>query len=232
MNSRIILALDNLQSLDVAIRVAQQAKAYVWGYKVHGLLISYGTSVVTLLKEYGWVFADLKLHDISSAVRDCVYRLAIAGANLISVHAASNFSIDQGIASFLKRCDTQLVGVTNLTSMSDKVCKQIYGQSTEDIVRRLVKTTKANRLHGIVCPPTEVPVAKSIAPNLLVVAPGITPKWFQRHDEQVRTASPTDVIKGGADLIVIGRPILQFEDIQEALEKLNKEVEAAVKMRG
>ncbi len=231
MNSRIILALDNLQSLDVAIRVAKQAKQYVWGYKVHSLLISYGTSVVTILKEYGRVFADLKLYDISSATRDCVYRLALSGANLISINVASNFSVDQGIASFLKRCNTMLVGVTNLTSMSDEVCKQIYGQDTKYVVRRLVKTTKTNGLQGIVCPPNEVPVAKYFAPDLLVVVPGITPKWFRRRDEQLRTGSPTDAIKRGADLLVVGRPILQFEDIEEALQKLNKEVEVAAKGR-
>lgn len=42
--------------------------------------------------------------------------------------------------------------------------------------------------------------------NMLMVTPGIRPKWSVA-DDQKRITTPAEAIKSGADYLVIGRPI-------------------------
>jgi orotidine-5'-phosphate decarboxylase len=52
------------------------------------------------------------------------------------------------------------------------------------------------------------------APNLLRVTPGI--RIDDTGDDQARTATPTVAISAGADLLVVGRPITQSPDPENA----------------
>jgi orotidine-5'-phosphate decarboxylase len=59
------------------------------------------------------------------------------------------------------------------------------------------------------------------------ICPGVRPLWYAAGDDQTRTATPADAIRDGADLLVIGRPILRAADMVAALEQTNAEIEAA-----
>lgn len=56
------------------------------------------------------------------------------------------------------------------------------------------------------------------------ICPGIRPLWYQENDDQERTMTPKEAKEAGADLFVIGRPLLNSEDIIEAINKTNEEL--------
>ena len=60
------------------------------------------------------------------------------------------------------------------------------------------------------------------------ICPGIRPRWYLRDDDQARTATPAEAVKNGADLLVIGRPILKSDDLVGAVQRTNAEIAAAV----
>jgi orotidine-5'-phosphate decarboxylase len=60
------------------------------------------------------------------------------------------------------------------------------------------------------------------------ICPGIRPSWYREDDDQQRTATPADAIRQGADLLVIGRPLLGAADIAGAVERTNTEIAQAM----
>jgi orotidine-5'-phosphate decarboxylase len=64
-----------------------------------------------------------------------------------------------------------------------------------------------------------------------IVTPGIRPEDSVRDDQQ-RIATPRAAIAGGADYLVIGRPITRAADPVAALAAINREVEQAIRAEG
>ena len=95
------------------------------------------------------VMADVKLHDIPSTMENSVINLINAGANIITIHCASNFRPKND--SVLK----YLAGVTMLTSFTDLEVKWIYDKRTEEIVRDFSDIALMNHY---AYSPREVPV--------------------------------------------------------------------------
>ena len=82
----------------------------------------------------------------------------------------------------------------------------------------------------MICSPLEArAVKKKFGKNFLAVTPGIRPDWGDGADDQKRKATPGMAVSNKADLLVIGRPIRDAADPVEAAEKINREVETALK---
>ena len=64
--------------------------------------------------------------------------------------------------------------------------------------------------------------------NIKKICPGIRPSWYREDDDQHRTATPAAAIRQGADLLVIGRPLLGADDIAGAVERTNAEIAQAL----
>ena len=99
-------------------------------------------------------------------------------------------------------------------------CRQVEG---------LVDLAVQNGLDGIVSSPLEVAALRSRfqRKELVLVTPGIRPEGWP-PDDQARTASAGDAISAGADVIVVGRPILRAEDPGQAARQLVGEIERAL----
>jgi len=74
----------------------------------------------------------------------------------------------------------------------------------------------------VVCSPKEVESLNKY--SMKKICPGIRPDWYQEKDDQKRTMTPKEAVKAGADLLVIGRPILRSDNIIEALRRTNNEM--------
>ncbi|MDO8495081.1 MAG: orotidine-5'-phosphate decarboxylase [bacterium] len=204
----IIVALDGMTKKE-ALKMAQELKGLVWGFKVNDLLFE-GVEIIKKLKKFGKVFADAKLHDIPNTVANSVARLSKAEADLITVHASGGVEMMRAAKKVAGK--SKLIAVTVLTS-------QKSGKS----VGQLAKDAQKAGVDGVVCSADELKKVKKLK-NLIKVVPGIRPEWYKSKDDQQRIASPRQALENGADFLVIGRPITQSPSPLAALKKILAEV--------
>ena len=83
---------------------------------------------------------------------------------------------------------------------------------------------------GVICSGEEVAAVKEISPSgFKAVVPGIRPAWSViGNDDQSRVTTPAQAIERGADMIVVGRPIRDAENPQEAAQKILKEISSVL----
>lgn len=219
MTSRIILPLDNI-AWDDARRIFELTQGLVWGYKLRRSVLERGLTVVAEAKKYGNVMLDFKLYDIPSAMTESLRMHMAAGADITTVHCTAGYDP----AAFGMSAD-HIAGVTILTSTTTGDFNRYYGgESISDMVQRMARDAEG-RYEYLVCSPRELQQIGSL--QIRKICPGIRPSWYTADDDQQRTATPADAIRDGADLLVIGRPILAAKNVAEALERTNAEVGAA-----
>lgn len=223
MESPIVLPLDAM-SENQALAIAERLQGLVWGYKVNDLLVECGVDIITKLKKYGRVFADPKLHDIPNTIANGVKKLDEAGADLITVHASGGSKMIQEACRTARHA--KILAVTVLTSLTDADAQQVYGNSAAETVRKFALLAKEAGAYGIVCSPEELAMLseESTLKELKKVVPGIRPTWYEKADDQSRKATPRGARDLGADLLVIGRPIIKHEDPRKAAEMVLAEL--------
>ena len=67
---------------------------------------------------------------------------------------------------------------------------------------------------------------KSLGSDVLIITPGI--RLEKSEDDQKRVMGPGEAIKGGADFIVVGRPVIKAADPVKVAEMINREVSDAI----
>ena len=89
--------------------------------------------------------------------------------------------------------------------------------SPQDQVVRLAKLAHSAGVAGLVCSPQEVAaVRQAIGNEPLLVVPGVRPAGTEGTDDQARFATPSQAIAAGASMLVVGRPITQAADPDQA----------------
>lgn len=124
---------------------------------------------------------------------------------------------------------TELLVVTVLTSMGESTLKEIgfTGTVIENVVR-LANLAADAGADGVVASAQEVGAIKSSSEGKLkVICPGVRPVWARRKGDQKRVVTPEDAARSGADHIVVGRPIIDNADPQEAAFAIIRELERA-----
>ncbi|HET8574774.1 MAG TPA: orotidine-5'-phosphate decarboxylase [Candidatus Paceibacterota bacterium] len=213
---KIIVALDGIDK-EKALKVAHTLQGEVWGFKVNDLIFE-DLEIISALKRFGKVFADVKLHDIPNTVENSVRRLSKKGADIITVHASGGVEMMKAAKRAANTNKSKIIAVTVLTSLS--------AENTKGRVEELAKEAAEAGIDGIVCSGQELEAIQNISEmrNMLKIVPGIRPSWYQVSDDQVRTTTPQKALGLGADLLVIGRPmIVQVNDPRIALEKICRE---------
>ena len=224
MVNRIIIPLD-LEYSD-ARKMVDQFDTKICRLKIgKQLFTSVGPLAVKEFQSMGFdIFLDLKFHDIPNTVYEAVKSAADHGVWMTNVHASGG---EEMLAASKKALDDfesppLLIGVTLLTSLSQDSLKEIGFNNLEDQVLRLAGLVKNSGLDGVVCAPTDIDLIKTKFGNsFLSVTPGGRPEDADSNDQN-RISTPREAIKRGADYIVIGRPITQAKNPQEALEKIHK----------
>lgn len=221
--TKIVLALDGMSKVD-AILIARSLRDEVWGFKVNDLLIQEGCNIVSELKSYGKVFADAKFHDIPNTVYNSIRRLERAGADLITVHSSGGRDMMAAAVDASK--DAQILAVTLLTSISQDLCSEMYHCTTDSYVLARSREAASVGAFGVVCSPQELKLLSDQPElkSLHKVTPGIRPSWYKVADDQSRILTPGEAVRGGASLIVVGRPITKHKDPKEAAQMINEEL--------
>lgn len=237
-DDRLIVALD-VSTMDAMKSIVSSLGDSVSFYKV-GMELFYaeGDQTVRYLQSQGkHVFLDLKLHDIPNTVAHGVSSLTRLGANLITIHGQGGPIMMKAAAQAARESAEQLgierpklLAITVLTSFDDEAWTSIGGQlPISDQVIRLAKLAKESGMDGVVCSALEAKmIREACGPNFLIVTPGIRPSFAATNDQK-RIATPASALADGASRLVIGRPITQAANPQEAVRLIIEEMESLSK---
>jgi orotidine-5'-phosphate decarboxylase len=116
--------------------------------------------------------------------------------------------------------------------MDHRAMKEVgIGGEPKVRVVKLAQLAKKSGVDGVVASVQEArAIRKACGREFLIVTPGVRPKDKDgaiKHDDQARTATPTEAIKAGADFIVVGRPILTAVDPRAAAQAIVDEIALA-----
>jgi orotidine-5'-phosphate decarboxylase len=208
------------------VKIVKELGDSVSFYKVGMRLFdNFGSITRFLLREGKNVFLDFKLSDIPSTIIQTIK--SISKIN-------DQFATDQSYIRF--------ISLTNLTpkSLSSVIQYRLSGKDDIEIlyVPSLTSSNEPNSkilsqsegvlrigCSGIVCPGNSVKELRGKFYNAVIVVPGIRPIWADiKSDDQIKMTTPEQAAKDGANYIVVGRPIIQADDIKDAAEKIIKEI--------
>ena len=149
------------------------------------------------------IFADYKLHDIPNTCMSTIKAIKDLKINYLTIHISSGLEALK--AAKKVSGSIKLVGVSILTSLNDKLVKQIgFSKKVSELVKDQAKIASKAKLDAIVCSPLEVRLVKKYFKNE-IITPGI--RFNSKLNDQKRTLSPRQAFKNGSDWLVIGRPI-------------------------
>lgn len=214
--------------IDVAILTAKLVAQAGCGIKL-GLefFVNYGPEGIRRVREscpQVPVFLDLKFHDIPNTVAGALRAAVRLGVAYTNVHAAGGREMMllarqtiEDEANKLGVIPPKLLAVTVLTSMDNNGLAEIGVQSeAAQQVLRLARLTKECGLAGIVCSAHEIKLLRAeLGNDFVLMVPGIRPAGVG-HGDQKRVMSPPEAMEAGATHLVIGRPITEADDPQQA----------------
>ena len=219
--SPIIVALD-FPNADAALALAAQLDPAQCRVKVgKELFTRCGPSIVEALQAKGFdVFLDLKFHDIPNTTAMAVKAAAEMGVWMVNVHCSGGLRMMAACRNELDKLNGAkplLIGVTVLTSMEREDLSGIgLDVEPKTQVLRLARLAQQAGMDGLVCSAQEASVLKVAHPQLQLVTPGIRPAG-SAEDDQRRILTPSQALQAGSDYLVIGRPISQAANPQQAL---------------
>ncbi len=223
-NRSVIVALD-FPDAEGALATAARLDPRLCRVKVgKELFVAAGPAVVERLHERGYdVFLDLKFHDIPNTVAGACRSAARRGVWMINVHASGGEAMLRAAREAVESVTKPplLVGVTILTSLDDAALARVgFAGTAREHVEGLARLTKECGLDGVVCSAQEAPwVRAASGTSFTLVTPGIRLDT-QSKDDQLRTVTPSEAIRRGADYLVIGRPITRAGDPVKVLGEI------------
>lgn len=216
MSSPIYVAIDT-PDIDRAKALASRVRTHVGGLKL-GLefFSANGRQGIHEMAEIGLpIFLDLKLHDIPNTVGKAVQALRPLNPAILTVHAAGGRAMMEDAKAAAPE-GTKVVAVTVLTSLDARDLQSIGLAPEPHIqVERLTALAREAGLDGVVCSGNEVAAAKAMWADGFFVVPGLRPANAQVGDQK-RVMTPRDALDNGASVLVIGRPITQADDPDQA----------------
>ncbi len=236
---RLAVALD-VPDLERAKALARTLAGEVGWLKVGGELFTRaGPEALAVARDAARVFLDTKLHDIPNTVAGAVRAAVHHGVDMLTLHAsggsvmlrAARTAADEAARAAGRR-PPWLLGVTVLTSLDAPAVAEVGVEGPlADQVERLAALCQRAGLDGVVCSPAEAErVRGRLGPELRLVVPGIRDP-ADAADDQARTASCEQAIRAGADVLVVGRPVLRASDPASAarrfVEAIGKALDAA-----
>jgi orotidine-5'-phosphate decarboxylase len=233
----ICLPLD-VETSDKALEIVDELKDYVGCFKIGmQLFTSSGPELVkTIIKKECKVFLDLKYHDIPNTVGNAVSEAGKLGVSYITIHLSGGSEMIKAASNAAKEFSEEsrpmILGVTVLTSISkDQLSDELnISKDLTSHVKNLIDLGIKNEVYGIVCSPVDLENFRDKYEHIYFVTPGIRPSWSEKNDQK-RISTPSNAIKNGSSLLVIGRPILSAENRKTAAIKVLEEIKECLKQK-
>ena len=190
------------------------------------LFVATGSDILKYLKDQDKrIFLDLKFHDIPNTVKGATQSALKYEVDLLTLHATAGrealVAASEAVKS-VKNSPTKLLAITLLTSISSRQLAfdlKIPLELPEYALNNALLAQESG-IDGAVCSPQEVAKLREVCgDDFLLVCPGVRPTWAIKGD-QSRVMTPKQALEQGASYLVIGRPITQADNPQEAWEKI------------
>jgi orotidine-5'-phosphate decarboxylase len=177
-------------------------------------------SWIGVLEEYnGPFFLDLKLCDIPNTLRNVARELNDLKLPNLKYVTVLGQSGQDGVAAVVEELPSvDVLVVTVLTSQGGfDLINHGIAIEAESYARRAKQVGAA----GCVCSAFEAKkIREKLGDDFIIVTPGIRlDKDDVKDDDQRRRATPAGAILCGADMVVVGRPIVNATDPVEATYK-------------
>jgi orotidine-5'-phosphate decarboxylase len=226
VRERLIMALDVSDFTEAKALVEELGDSVIF-YKVGMELFMSGDyfGFIDWLKQQNKkVFVDLKFFDIPETVGRAIKALSNKGVDLATIHG--NDAIMQAAAA--SKGDLKVLAVTALTSLDRGDLDDLGFQcNVQALVLSRAKRALQIGCDGVVSSGLEAPLLRSeLDHKLLVITPGIRPVDNKADEDQKRVVSVEMAFQGGADYIVVGRPIRDAENRKAMAEKIQAQIAA------
>ena len=176
------------------------------------LFISEGNKVLDFLSSKGFeIFLDLKLHDIPNTVNKAIVEIAQFNVLMTTIHLQGG--MEMIAAANQAKGNTKILGVSLLTSLDESDTQMLYNNNFNSQFNNLINVAEKSEVDGIVCSSKELSLLSES--NLIKVVPGI--RNLNLLDDQKRVMTSKEAYENGANFIVVGRPITQSKNIEEAI---------------
>jgi orotidine-5'-phosphate decarboxylase len=222
-DDRLIVALDvpnAIAGLELAATLGDTVGFYKIGL---GMLTGGGLALANELKsEHGKrIFLDMKLFDIGATVEAAVRGLAQYDLDFLTVHGDPH--VVRAAREGAGGSDLRILAVTILTSLdrSDLDAGLIVPGDMSDLVVQRAGAAFDAGADGVIASPREAAAIRELPESAgrLIVTPGVRPAGADKGDQK-RVATPRQAIAGGADHIVVGRPIWAAPDPRRAAQAI------------
>ncbi|MDP8961028.1 MAG: orotidine-5'-phosphate decarboxylase [Actinomycetota bacterium] len=221
-----MVALD-VADLAIAEQLARRLAGAVGFFKVGLELFSrYGPLAVERIGWHGQVFLDLKLHDIPATVGRSARQLGPLRVAMLSVHASGGPAMVKAAVEGLAEggvdpgARSLVVAVTVLTSLEDGDLATLGLPAAPEQAPRLARVAIGAGAAGVVCAPRHLSAVRAeVGSEPVVVTPGVRPASVSR-DDHAHAATPEEAVAGGADFIVVGRPVTAADDPVKAARSI------------
>ncbi|WP_315723204.1 MULTISPECIES: orotidine-5'-phosphate decarboxylase [unclassified Bradyrhizobium] len=229
---RLIVALDLPGVAEAEAMIATLGDSVTF-YKI-GMELTYagGLGLAERLAASGkHVFMDLKLHDIPNTVERATRQIARLGARFLTVHGFSQ-SMTAALAG-AAGSSLELLAVTVMTSYDDTdLAAAGYAMTVKELVAHRAVQARDIGIHGLILSPEETQLVRPlVGPDMQLVTPGIRPAGSDVGDQK-RIMTPALAIAGGADRLVVGRPVTGAADPAAAAEAIVADIATAVALVG
>jgi len=225
LQDRIILALD-VETAEEARALVRKTESHLGFYKV-GLqlfMADFFGTVDWLVDRGHKVMLDLKFFDIPETVKLAVAQLRSHGVSLATIHG--NDPIIR--AALAEKGDIRLLAVTVLTSFGEEDLRAMgMTGSIEDLVLFRARRALDLGCDGVVSSGLEAArLRHDLGERLLLVTPGIRPgaNVLDDSDDQTRIMTAGRAVRGGADHVVVGRPIARAADPIAIIAAMQEEI--------
>lgn len=183
--------------------------------KLNSILRACGYDLIDELHQLGVkVCADLKIVDIKETMSKDGALLREARPEFLTVMANAGVEGLDAINKVLP--ETDLWGVTVLTSLDEGQCQSIFGGPVDSTVLKFANISLAAGLAGLILSPREAEVIRQddALRSLELNSPGIRYPWSEVGDQK-RFLTAGEAVAKGINRVVIGRPILNAKPNQE-----------------
>jgi orotidine-5'-phosphate decarboxylase len=169
----------------------------------------------------------MKLFDIGATVEAAVRGLSQFDLDFLTVHGDPH--VVRAAAQGRGGRDMKILAVTILTSLDrgDLDASCIKEGKMTDLVQERAGIALANGADGVIASPQEAALIRALpeAAGKLIVTPGVRPAGGDPGDQK-RVTTPAQAIAGGADHVVVGRPVWQAADPRAAALAITAEMGA------